>query len=521
MFDDAFRSQIKSYLERLKRDVVLTTYLDSSETAGSIRELVSVFQEASPRVSVVAAADGAPGPDGRVPAFSVGVAGEAPRVHFGGAPLGHEISSLILAVLHVGGHPPKESEATLQQADQLAGRYKFETYFSASCQNCPDVVQALNLLASRNPGIEHIAIDGGSFRDEVERRQVMAVPSVFLNGEPFAQGRMDLSEVLAKLDSGAESRAAEALSNKGVFDMLVVGGGPAGAAAAVYAVRKGISTGLVADKFGGQVQDTLAIENFISVSDTDGPRLTAAMEAHVATYPVDVMKHQRATKLVPGETISIELESGATLRAKSVILATGARYRDMNVPGEQEYRTRGVTYCPHCDGPLFKGKEVAVIGGGNSGVEAAIDLAGVVAHVTLLEYLDELKADAVLQRKLESLSNVTVIKSAQVTAVLGDGQKVTGLAFTDRASGDKKELTLAGIFVQIGLLPNTAWLKDTVELTRFGEIVVGPKGETSVPGVFAAGDVTATPFKQIIIAAGDGAKAALGAFEYMVRRPAA
>jgi NADH-dependent peroxiredoxin subunit F len=396
-----------------------------------------------------------------------------------------------------------------------------ETYFSASCQNCPDVVQAFNILAALSPEVQHVAIDGALFEAEVTSRQILAVPTVHVNGDRFGQGRLEIEEVLAKLDTGAAATTAATLGAKGRFDMLVIGGGPAGAAAAIYAARKAISVGIVADRFGGQVADTLGIENFISVQTTEGPQLVQALEAHVASYPVDIMKHQRAKHIARSEGaegfIAVELESGAQLTAKSVIVATGARWRDMNVPGESEYRTRGVTYCPHCDGPLFRGKRVAVIGGGNSGVEAAIDLAGVVAHVTLLEFAPALKADEVLQAKLRSLPNVEVVTRARTTEVVGNGTKVTGLRYEDMAASALRDLEVSGVFVQIGLLPNTGFLRGTLELTQFGEIMVDARGQTSMPGVFAAGDVTTVPYKQIIIATGDGAKAALGAFEHLMR----
>ena len=426
----------------------------------------------------------------------------------------------MLALLQAGGYPSKAAQDVLEQIRNLDGDFRFETYFSQSCQNCPDVVQALNLMAVLNPRIQHVSIDGALFQEEVNQRQVMAVPTIFLNGQPFGQGRMELAEILAKLDTGSIAREAEKINAKAPYDVLVVGGGPAGAAAAVYAAREGNPTGVVADRFAGQVLDTLGIENYISIQETEGPKFAVALEEHVRAYDVDIMNLQRAQALIPGDLIQVQLASGATLRAKTVILSTGARWRDMNVPGEKEYRTKGVTYCPHCDGPLFKGKRVAVIGGGNSGVEAAIDLAGVVAQVTLLEFAAELKADAVLQRKLRSLPNVTVITQAQTTEVRGDGQKVQALVYKDRATGTEHTLALEGIFVQIGLLPNTDWIKGTVELSKFGEIVVNARGETSVPGVFAAGDVTTVPYKQIIIAAGDGAKAALSAFDHLIRHSA-
>jgi alkyl hydroperoxide reductase subunit F len=442
-------------------------------------------------------------------------------VRFAGLPMGHEFNSLILALLQVGGHPPKVAPEVIEQIEALEGDFHFETYFSLSCQNCPDVVQALNLMSAVNARIKHVAIDGALFQEEVETRKILAVPSVYLNGEPFGQGRMSLEQILAKLDTGAAQRATEAIGGKDAFDVLIVGGGPAGAAAAVYAARKGIGTGLVAERFGGQVLDTMAIENFISVPHTEGPKLVSALEQHVREYDVDVMNLQTAVELVPASNASglveIRLASGASLKSKTVILSTGARWRQMNVPGEAEYRNKGVAYCPHCDGPLFKGKRVAVIGGGNSGVEAAIDLAGLVSHVTLIEFDTQLRADAVLQNKLRSLRNVTIITSGQTAEVHGDGSKVNSLSYTDRTSGAMQRVELEGIFVQIGLVPNTEWLKGTLALSARGEIEVDARGQTSLPGVFAAGDVTTVPYKQIIIALGDGAKASLSAFDHLIR----
>jgi NADH-dependent peroxiredoxin subunit F len=519
MLDEGLRTQLLTYLAHLKGPIELRPVIDGSAASTEMLALLRDLSDASPLI-VVAAPETAGAQGLRAPSFSISKPGSDARVRFAGLPLGHEFTSLVLALLHVSGHPPKVAAEVLQQVESLArngATLNFETYFSASCQNCPDVVQALNILAARNPGITHVAIDGALFQSEVDKRQILAVPSVYLNGELFGQGRMELEQILAKLDKEGAAKTAQALTQKGVFDVLVLGGGPAGAAAAVYAARKGIHVGIVADRFGGQVADTMGIENFISVQATEGPALVSAFEAHVASYPVDIMKHQRAARITPGALLEVELESGAKLSAKSVIVATGAHWRDMGVPGEAQYRTRGVTYCPHCDGPLFKGKRVAVIGGGNSGVEAAIDLAGVVAHVTLLEFAEELKADEVLKRKLRSLKNVEVITQARTTEVLGDGTRVVGLNYEARETGEQRKLDVAGVFVQIGLLPNTDFLKGTVELTRFGEIIVDDKNQTSVQGVFAAGDVTTIPFKQIIIATGDGAKAALGAFEHLMR----
>lgn len=514
MLEQDLKDALKSYLERLTRPLVLLANVDESAASNELRTLLAEIAEASAMISVQEQHD----PSLRVPSFAIGSPGHDIKLRFAGIPLGHEFTSLVLALLQAGGYPPKVSAETIDAIKQLPGPLRFESFFSLSCQNCPDVVQALNLMAVLNPNIEHVAIEGGAFQHEVESRQVMSVPSVFLNGELFAVGRMSIEEIVAKLDTGAAARDAEKLKQKDPFDVLIVGGGPAGAAAAVYAARKGIRTGLVAERFGGQVMDTMGIENLISVPETEGPKLVAALENHVGHYDVDVMKLQRAEKLsVANDLVNIQLASGASLSSKTVIIATGARWRQMNVPGEAEYRNKGVAYCPHCDGPLFKGKRVAVIGGGNSGVEAAIDLAGIVSHVTLIEFDGQLRADAVLQRKLRSLSNVRVIVSAQTTEVKGDGQRVTGLVYKDRGTGDLHTIELEGIFVQIGLLPNSDWLKGTLELSNRGEIVVDAKGATSLPGVFAAGDVTTTPYKQIVIAMGEGSKAALSAFDHLIR----
>ena len=517
MLDDNLKAQLKAYLERITRPVELVATLDERPASQELRELLQDIRALSDKITVVEKND----LPVRKPSFLITQPGANTGPRFAGVPLGHEFTSLVLALLHTGGYPPKADADLLEQIRQLEGDYEFETYYSVTCHNCPDVVQALNLMSVLNPRIRHTAIDGALFQNEIEAREIMGVPTVFLNGKLFGQGRMELAEIVAKLDQGAAAREAAKLNAKEPFDVLIVGGGPAGAAAAVYAARKGIRTGVAAERFGGQVLDTLDIENYISIPKTEGPQFAAALERHVREYEVDIMNLQRAQALVPASTpgglIEVRMENGASLRAKAVILATGARWRNMNVPGEEQYRTKGVTYCPHCDGPLFKGKRVAVIGGGNSGVEAAIDLAGVVAHVTLLEFAPELKADAVLQRKLRSLPNVEIIVNAQTTEVTGDGHKVTGLRYQDRVSGAAQSLALEGIFVQIGLLPNTDWLKGTLELSRFGEIVVDAKNHTSLPGVFAAGDCTTVPYKQIIIAAGEGAKAALSAFDHLIR----
>jgi alkyl hydroperoxide reductase subunit F len=514
VLDAQLKAQLASYLERISQPVEIVASLDDSPAAVEMQALLKDIAEASPLMKV---SETRGGPH-RIPSFSVNRPGEANGPRFAGLPMGHEFTSLVLALLQVGGYPPKVDEAVLEQIRELEGDFEFEIYISLTCHNCPDVVQALNLMAIQNPRIKTTMIDGALFQDEVAARQIMAVPTVFLNGTHFSQGRMSLEEILAKIDTGGAAREAEKIAAKAPFDVLIVGGGPAGAAAAVYAARKGIRTGVASERFGGQVLDTLGIENFVSVKETEGPKFAHALEEHVRHYDVDIMNLQRAKALVPAADLNeVQLEGGASLKSRTVIITTGARWRNINVPGEQEYRNKGVAYCPHCDGPLFKGKRVAVIGGGNSGVEAAIDLAGLVAHVTLIEFDTQLRADAVLQRKLASLPNVVVILNAQTTEVTGDGQKVNGLVYKDRASGETKTVELEGVFVQIGLVPNTEWLKGTLELSRHGEIIVDARGQTSLPGVFAAGDATTVPFKQIIIAAGDGAKAALGAFDHLMR----
>lgn len=517
MLDAATKAQLKSYLERAKAPIEIVASIDDSKASGELQALLKDVAECSPLISVAESR----GDNHRKPSFSINRPSENHGPRFAGLPMGHEFTSLVLALLQVGGYPPKVEPEVLQQIRDLDGDFEFEIYISLTCHNCPDVVQALNLMAVQNPRIRATMIDGSLFQDEVKERQIMAVPTVFLNGTEFGQGRMTLEEILAKIDVSGVEREAKKINAKDPFDVLIVGGGPAGAAAAVYAARKGIRTGVASERFGGQVLDTMGIENFISIKETEGPKFAMALEEHVRHYDVDIMNLQRAKALVPSDDlIEVQLESGAALKAKSVILSTGARWRNINVPGEQEYKNKGVAYCPHCDGPLFKGKRVAVIGGGNSGVEAAIDLAGIVGHVTLIEYDTQLRADAVLQRKLNSLPNVKVITNAQTTEITGDGQKLNGLAYKDRASEEVRTVELEGVFIQIGLVPNTDWLKGTLELSRHGEIIVDARGQTSVPGVFAAGDATTVPFKQIIIAAGDGAKAALGAFDHLIRTSA-
>ncbi len=522
MLDADIKQQLTAYLERVKQPFEMVASLDDSAQSAELRELLQEIQAARPdQISLRA-----DGQDARRPSFSLARPGETPRLRFAAIPLGHEFTSLILALLWTGGHPPKVEADTLAQIQALqpAQDLNFEVYMSLSCHNCPDVVQALSLMAIYNPRIKTTVIDGGLYQKEVQEREIMGVPAVYLNGQMFGSGRMLLEEILAKIDTGAAARDAQKLSAKAPFDVLVIGGGPAGAAAAVYAARKGIRTGVVSERFGGQVNDTMEIANYPGVPETDGPKYAAALEQHVRNYEVDIMNTQRVAAIEPaaqpGGLITVKLDNGGTLQSRTLILATGARWRNVGVPGEQEYKTKGVAYCPHCDGPLFKGKDVAVIGGGNSGVEAAIDLAGVVKHVTVVEFMPEMKADAVLVNKLKSLPNVSIHTNAQTTEIHGTDGKVSALEFKCRETGQVTQTPLEGVFVQIGLVPNTEWLGNTVERSKFGEIVIDAKGATNVPGVFAAGDCTTVPYKQIVIAAGAGATAALSAFDYLIRHSA-
>jgi alkyl hydroperoxide reductase subunit F len=517
MLDASIKEQLNAYMDKLQQPIELVAAYDDSEKSQELKQLLDELEPMSDKVSLRTEES----EQVRRPSFAINRVGSDIGVRFAGIPMGHEFTSLVLALLQVGGHPPKASQEVIEQVKDLDGDFEFETYFSLSCQNCPDVVQALNLMSVLNPRIKHTAIDGALFQDEVEQREVMAVPSVYLNGKPFGQGRMTLEQIIAKVDTGAEARDAEKLQQKDPFEVLVIGGGPAGSSAAIYAARKGISTGIAAERFGGQVADTMGIENLISVPYTEGPKLVAAMEQHVKEYDVDIMNLQRAEKLIPaarkGGYHEVRLANGASLKSRTLVLSTGARWRQMGVPGEEEYRNKGVAYCPHCDGPLFKGKRVAVIGGGNSGVEAAIDLAGIVGHVTLIEFGAAMRADDVLQKKLRSLKNVEIITSGQTTEITGENGKVNGLQYTDRTTGESHHVSLEGVFVQIGLVPNTEWLKGDIELSQHGEIIVDDRGETSIPGVFAAGDATTVPYKQIVISMGEGSKAALSAFDFLIR----
>lgn len=507
ILDADIKAQLNQYLALLEGNVQLKVSAGSDSVSQDMAALVSELASMSSKITFQEAQ--LP----RTPSFSINRPGEDTGVTFAGIPLGHEFTSLVLALLQVSGRAPKVEAQLIEQIKNIKGTYHFESYISLSCHNCPDVVQALNLMSILNPSITHTMIDGGAFKEEVEQKNIMAVPAVYLNGEFLISGRTTLEEILAKLGNGPD---ASNFADKDPYDVLVVGGGPAGASAAIYAVRKGIRTGIVAERFGGQVSDTLGIENFISTNYTEGPKLAASLENHVKSYPIDLMNLQRVKSLSKKELIEVQLENGALLKSKTIILSTGARWRNIGVPGEKEFKNKGIAYCPHCDGPLFKGKDVAVIGGGNSGVEAAIDLAGIVKHVTVLEFLPELKADAVLQDRLYSLPNVTVLKNVQTKEITGT-DKVNGITYIDGGSGDTHHIELQGVFILIGLIPNTDWLDGVIDRNPFGEIIIDSHGATNIPGVFAAGDCTTSPYKQIVIAMGSGATAALGAFDYLIR----
>ncbi|MBA2174797.1 alkyl hydroperoxide reductase subunit F [Halobacillus locisalis] len=507
VLDAQIKSQLNQYLQMMEGDVVLKVSASEDDVSKEMLALTDELASMSSSIKVEKAQLK------RTPSFSVSRPDEETGITFAGVPLGHEFTSLVLALLQTSGRAPKVDQSMIEQIRNISGEYHFETYVSLSCHNCPDVVQALNLMSVLNPNITHTMIDGAAFKQEAEDKNVMAVPSVHLNGEFFGGGRMTLEEIVSNI---ADQPGPEEFNNRDPYEVLVVGGGPAGSSAAIYTARKGIRTGIVAERFGGQVLDTMSIENFISVKKTEGPKMVASLEEHVKDYDIDIMNLQRASLLNKKDLFELELENGGVLKSKSVIISTGARWRQIGVPGEEEFKNKGVAYCPHCDGPLFEGKDVAVIGGGNSGVEAAIDLAGLVKHVTVLEFGSELKADEVLQKRLHSLPNVTVHTDAQTTEITGD-ENVNGLTYVDRQTNEEKHIELEGVFVQIGLVPNTEWLGDFVERTRTGEIVVDKHGATSVPGVYAAGDCTDSPNNQIIISMGDGANAALGAFDHLIR----
>ncbi|PNY20500.1 NADH dehydrogenase [Streptococcus parauberis] len=504
------KNQLKQYLDLLESDIVFQANLGDDQNSKNVKEFLEEIANMSSKITIEEKSLT------RQPSFKIAQLDKESGVEFAGIPLGHEFTSFVLALLQVSGRPPKIEQELANQIKAIDKELHFETYVSLSCHNCPDIVQAFNIMSVLNPKISHTMIEGGMFQDEVKERGIMAVPTVYLDNQVFSSGRTTVEQLLEKITGPA---SADNFSEKGVYDVLVIGGGPAGNSSAIYAARKGLKTGLLAETFGGQVMETVGIENMIGTLYTEGPKLMAQIEEHTKSYNVDIIKVQLATSIAKKEDlIEVTLANGAVLQAKTAILALGAKWRNINVPGEDEFRNKGVTYCPHCDGPLFEGKDVAVIGGGNSGMEAALDLAGLCKQVTVLEFLPEVKADQVLQDRAAKTNNLTIITNAATKDIVGQDH-VTGLNYTDRESQEEKHIDLEGVFVQIGLIPNTQWLKDSgIELTDRGEIVVDGHGSTNIPGIFAAGDCTNSIYKQIIISMGSGATAAIGAFDYLIRQ---
>lgn len=507
--DKTLKQQLGQYLEYLEEPVVLHTHLGDDKASEELSDFVEEIAGMSDKLSLEEK------PLALQPAFAINRKDFDSGIVFAGVPLGHEFESFVLALLQVSGRAPKITEDQQKRIVEIDRDLHFETIASLSCTNCPEVVQSLNIMSVLNPKIRHTMVDGGMYRELVEEREIMAVPTVFLNGKEFVSGRQSMDSLLNLVAAPADSSYLDEMEP---FDMLIVGGGPSAAAAAIYAARKGIRTGIVCDEFGGQVQETLGIENMIGTPYIEGSKLMTKVREHVQAYPIEVIENQMAAKLEEKNDIwELHLESGAHLKAKTIVIATGARWREVGVPGEQEFKNKGIAYCAHCDGPLFKGKDIAVIGGGNSGIEAAIDLSGIVNHVNVIEFLPELKADQVLQERLSELKNISVVTNAQTLAIEGEN-KVNAIRYKDRTSNEETTLDVQGVFVQIGLLPDTAWVQDTLALNPRGEIVVDSHGATSAKGIYAAGDCTDTAYKQIIISMGSGATAALGAYDYLIRQ---
>ncbi len=509
---------LKSYAASMQKDVTFVLPPGSHDKRPELEGFLSEIAETSIRISVEQR-EMTP-PLRSAVSFALEAGGEDTGIRFSGIPGGHEFSSLILAMLQSSGTALKLDESIASMVRNVKERLHFEVFVSLSCHNCPDVVQALNQFALLNPNITTEMIDGGLYPELVEERDIQGVPSVYLNGELFANGKVDAAQLLDKLlDLYPDIALASDAPALPLQDVTVIGGGPAGVSAAIYSARKGLKVTLIADRMGGQVKDTMGIENLISVPKTTGPELTGALMAHLSEYDVTIKEHLRVTGIEDGDTKRLTLSSGEQIETRSLVIATGARWRELGVPGERENMGNGVAYCPHCDGPFFKGKDVAVIGGGNSGIEAALDLAGITRSVTVLEFLPELKADRVLVDQLEKRDNVRVLKNVATREIKASKGKVSTLEYRNRATDEIHNIELAGVFVQIGLVPNSQFVKELVEVTPYGEIVIDEKGQTSVPGIFACGDVTTVPYKQIVVATGEGAKAALAAFEYLMVNP--
>lgn len=517
MLDNNILEQLKTVYKALENEVTLSYAQSTHEKQNDLLDLIKGLASTSSKILLKESTESS-----EIPKLTLSYDGKETGITFLGVPGGHEFTSLVLAILHADGKGKLPDESILSRVKRLKGKIEIRTYISLSCENCPEVVQALNIMALHKPDFKHTMIDGGLVQDEVQKLGIQGVPSVMIGDKLLSSGKIGLVDLISKLEKefGIDESVSNDLKNLdlGEFDVVVVGAGPAGASSAIYSARKGLRTAIIAERIGGQVQDTKGIENLIGIKYTEGPQLAAQLLAHISDYDIKILEHRRVKSIGEGKVKRIELESGEFLQTKSLIVATGAKWRELNIPGEKEYLGRGVAFCPHCDGPYFKGKDIAVVGGGNSGVEAAIDLAGIVKSVTVFEFMPTLKADKVLVDKLESLPNVRVIKNARTSRVVGDNGKVTALEYEDRESGELKALELDGVFVQIGLVPNSSFVKGVVDMNKFGEIHVDEKCRTNIPGIYAAGDVTNVPYKQIIIAMGEGAKAGLSSFEDIMLR---
>lgn len=519
--DSTIQSQLQTVFSKLENTVELVVLKSAHPDQKELLTLLNDVKITSEKIQVSLSEN----EDSDSPEFYFVTQGKKNGIRFKGIPNGHEFSSLILAILNSDNKGKMPDEILQKRIRKLKKGIHIKTFMSLTCENCPDVVQSLNQIAIIHGSLTHEIIDGNYAQDQIERLGIQGVPSLASNEKMFHSGRISLIDLIQKIEAefgtDANTTTAEAPTFIGHYNVLVVGGGPAGASAAIYTVRKGMSTAMITDKIGGQVKETKGIENLISVTYTEGPQLSAQLYQHVTSYPIQLLENRRVSKILKGHPKRIELETGEYLTADSIVIATGAKWKELNIPGEKEYLGRGVAFCPHCDGPFYKGKNVSVIGGGNSGVEAAIDLAGIVKHVTLLEFNSSLKADKILVDKLLSLPNVSVLTNAKTQKFIGDGQKISSLEYQDRQTSENKVLPIDGIFIQIGLVPNSQFLKESIQLTKYGEIIVDEKGRTSEPGIYAAGDVTTTPYKQIIIAMGEGAKTGLAVFEdRMLHAPA-
>lgn len=514
---------LKGYMKDLKNDITFVVQTGEHKKRAELLEMLNQLATTSSKITV---AELDRSTDLRSPvSFLVQANGIDTGIMFSGVPGGHEFNSLILAVLQSGGSELKLDKSIQNMVKKVTGKLKFQVYVSLSCHACPDVVQAMNQFALLNPNIETEMIDGGVYPELIEQNNIQGVPTVYMNGEVFASGMVDIAGIIEKLSAArpevlVQGEHSEAAPEMPLQDVAVIGGGPAGISAAIYSARKGLKVTIIADRFGGQVKDTMGIENLVSVKYTTGPELTGSLVSHLDQHEITKKEHMRVDKIEKGDIKTLTLSNGEVIRARSIIIATGANWRELGVPGEKENIGNGVAYCPHCDGPFYKGKDVAVIGGGNSGVEAALDLAGIVKSVTVYEFLPELKADQVLIDQMNKRDNITVVKNAATKQIVAENGKVKAIEYIDRATNEVHQHVLQGIFIQIGLVPNSKVLEGVVSLTKYGEVIINEKGATSETGIFACGDVTTVPYKQIVVAMGEGSKASLASFDYLLMNPA-